>query len=420
MPTISADNTYYVDLGPDSDFGVGSFVSVFPEDCEFDGMIRGVGNISFQLSYTATDQDGNLSVPSKDFIGPYRSYWRLRYGDVAIMAGVITKTNTKLGTDFMSIFGKTWEHFFEKWEYPFDPRTAERVSGDPTTAPIYDYVFPDSFQDDELVASGNATPQGLVYQAHNRDIIRILDDVLIMVMGRPNRLIIDLSGIFDVDSGIKTNFTLTLGDTSKMDSFVGGLAETGDGFDWWISHDKKFKWGSPYRFGNPSVPFIFYTFTLDDADSGFLTDLEFTNNGPIATHVLGTGAGLASQTTLGRAYGYNPGQVQFTRLDESFDFGDVRNGSQLSKKAQKQLALSLNPVHEIPISLDPAFHSTYWADFRTGRAIYITADMGYHLIDSAQQLVSFQGKLDNNGNAAVDWALQQIYDTSSNVGTAEG
>jgi hypothetical protein len=419
MPTISADHTYYVDLGPDSDFTTGSFVSVFPEDCEFDHTIRGIGNISFQLSYTATDQDGALAVPSKDFIGPYRSYWRLRYGDTAIIAGVITKTNTKLVTDFMSVFGKTWEHLLEKWEYPFDPRTAERVAGDPASAPIYDYVFTNSFQNDETVASGTTVPQGLVYQAGNRDVILIAGDILGVVMSRPDRVIFDLSSLSGI-SGIKTNYTLTLGDTSKMDSLVDGLAETGDGFDWWISHDKVFKWGSPYRYGNPSAPFLFYMFTLDDADNGFLMDLEFTNNGPVATHVLGTGAGLASQTTIGRAYGYAPAQTQFSRLDESFDYGDVRNAAQLSKKTQKQLALSLNPVHEIPISLDPAFYSTYWADFRVGRAIYITADMGYHLIDSAQQLVSFQGKLDNNGNADVDWTLQQVYDTSSNVGTAEG
>ena len=80
MPTVTADKTYYVDLGYDSDFFSGTYTSVYPENLNFDYAIRSVGNCTFSLSYGALDQDGNLAAPppsgpsNTPFIGPYRSY----------------------------------------------------------------------------------------------------------------------------------------------------------------------------------------------------------------------------------------------------------------------------------------------------------------------------------------------------------
>lgn len=421
MPTVSADGIYYVDLGDDPLFSSGSFRTVYPENLQFDQEIRQVGNISFELSYSALDQDGNLAVtapPPPDyvpFIGPMRSYYRLRCGDIAIHAGVITKTSTVLGSDFMSITGKTWEHIFERWQYPFDGRPDH----------VNDYVFSNSFQNDEIVASGVQTPTGLVYQAYNRDVISIWSDIMgEMMNGVPYRLRFDIAALAGL-STIKTNYQLSLGDTTTLFSLVDSLATTGEGFDWWIGWNMKVHWAAPYRYGPTSAPNLFYTLMSDDLATGFLTDLSFTNNGPDATHVLGTGAGLASQTTLARAYGYGPAQVQFSRFDASYDFGDVRNVAQLAGKSHKQLALSMQPNHEIPVTVDPNLYADgnmqYWADWRVGRAIWIGPfDMGYHHLDSAQQLKSYQAKMDDMGNVEVDWTVEQIYDTDPNIGTAEG
>jgi hypothetical protein len=413
MPTISADDTYYVDHSSDPTFAPGNFISLYPEALTFDDMIRGVGNVAYQISFSALDQDGNTVVNGYDFVGPYRSYYRLRYGNIAIMAGVIVSTHLQRGMDFISVAGKTWEHFPERWQYPFDGRT----SPPSTVSHVNDFVYPNTFIDDELIGSGVATPTGLAYQANNRDLIYILGDLFSETMNVPDRLIFDIASLATL-CGIKTNYQFSLGDSSFLSSIIDGLSGTGNGFDWWISHDMRFLWGSPYRFGNPSVPAITYTFDSTNPDD--LDDLQFTNNGPAATHVTGKGAGLATQTTLSRSFGYSPAQDQFSRLDQDYDFGDVRNIDQLILKTQKQLSKDLQPQHEIPLQLDPSKIPDYWSIFRKGRAIYIDQDLIAHHIDSPQQLKSYEAKMDEQGNVQVDWTLEQIYDLSINAGTPEG
>jgi hypothetical protein len=406
MPTITADGIYYVDLGSDPTFVGGSFVSAYPEGLQFDDMIKGVGNCSFAISFAAKDQDGATVVSTNDFVGPYRSYYRLRYGDVAIQAGPIVSTNTVLGSDFMGIAGKTWEHLLERWEYPFDGR--------PTN--VNDYVFPTSFQNDELTGTGVVTPPGLVYQASNRDLIRIFGDLFSQVQNVPERITFDISSLTGL-SGVKTNYQLTLGDNAKLFQIISDLSEIGDGFDWWISHDMKVLWATPFRFGNQSSPVITYTF---DGSSAVPSNLQFTNNGPAATHINGRGAGLATATTLSRSFGYAAAQAQFSRLDGSYDFGDVRNVDELIARTKKQFSNDLNPQHDIPLSIDPLRISNFWSTFRKGRAIYIDYEMIAHRIDSPHQMISYAATVNNEGTANVDFTLQQIYDTSSLVGVAEG
>lgn len=405
MPTVSADGTYYIDLGPDYAFSTGSFISIYPEQLQFDDVIRGVGNCSWQISFAATDQDNNTVVSGHDFIGPYRTYYRLRYGNVAIQAGPLVSWTTELGTDYMSCAGKTWEHLLERWEYPYD--------GNPDH--VNDFVFGNHFSGDELTASGGGTPGGLAYEANSRDVIRIIYDLLNTSMLVGNRAVIfDLSTLGAL-SGIKTNYQFTLGDNVKMFSVIDDLASIGQGLDWWISWDLQFFWATPYRFGSNTSPTTIYTFD----DTHMPDKLGFANNGPDGTHIMGRGAGLATATTLSRSYGYLSAQIEFGRLDASYDFGDVRNASELNKITKKQLSLDVNPQHEIPLGVDPSRIASFWSNFRKGRAIYIDMEMIAHHIDSAQQMKSYSCAVDNAGNAMVDFTLQQIYSTSYSIGTEE-
>lgn len=412
MPTIAADGIYYVDLGSDPDFSGGSFISIYPEDLAFDDEIRNIGNISFQISFSAKDQDGNIVISAHDVIGPWRTYFRLRYGNVAIMAGPVVSWNTKLGSDFISVFGKTWEVYFSRWMYPFDPR----VTPLDAISHVNDFQHLRHYTGDELVGSGALTPTGFAYEASNRDVIRILSDIISETQSVPHRITFDLSHVVGL-SGIKTHFELSLGDTSYMDSFINNLAGTGQGFDWWVSTNGRILyWATPFRFGNPATPTIIYTFSNSDLPD----DLDFTNTGPAATHVYGTGAGLASQTTLARAYGYGSAQIQFSRLDLAVDFGDVRNKTQLISKTQRELSRDLQPQHEIPLSVDPSRFTNFWSTFRKGRAIYLDIELIAHRIDSAQQLVKYDAKMNEEGDVTVDFTLSQIYDLSYNAGSPEG
>jgi hypothetical protein len=419
MPTVSADNLYHIDHSIDPTFAPGNFLSFKPEELSFNdsigsGTLDGVGDCSYAISFSSKDEDNNLIVSGHDFIGPYRSYFRLRYGNVVIMAGPIVSHHTGLGDDYMTVAGKTWEHMLSKWQYPFDPRGDVIIPTDPVNSNRY----PNTFIGNEVVGSGVSTPTGLAYQASNRDLILILSDILSQTMNAGNRIIFDIS-LLAGTSGIATNFQFSLGDTSYMDSVIQGLAGTGNGFNWWISHDMKFFWASPYRFGNTGAPSI--VLVVDGSTDEKTPDsLAFTNNGPVATHVFGQGAGLASQTTLGRAYGYTPAQVQFSRLDASYDFGDIRNVNQIINKTQKQLSHDLQPQHDIPLSVDPARISSFWSNWRKGRAIFIDYELTSHRIDSPQQLISYSATMDSGGQVAVDFTLDQIYDLAVNAGSPEG
>lgn len=412
MPTITADGIYYVDLGPDSDFTPGSFISCYPEQLTFDDAIRSIGNCAWQITFSALDQDGALVV-TPDFIGPYRSYFRLRYGNAAIMAGTIINVHTKLGDDFMSIAGKTWEHYFEREYYPFDPRAT------PSPGHIADYSQA-HYEGNELTPSGSLIT-GLAYEAHNRDVILILGDLLSEIQNSVSyHMVFDISTL--VASGVtslRTNYQLAWGDTSYVNSIIESSLQVGQGFDWWITWDRKIYWATPFRFGNPASPVIIYTFDGSD-DAHTPMNLEFDNIGPAFTHLFGTGSGLATQTQLGAAVGDTLNEASFHRLDGTVSFGDVRNYASLLAMVRRAYSMGIQPVHNIPLSVNPADIPDFWTTFRKGRAIYINYDLGYHHINSPQQIKSYSAKTDDAGNVTVDFTLDQIYDINYDYGTPEG
>jgi hypothetical protein len=390
-------------------------------------MIKGVGNIGFQLSFSAVDQDGNpavtapvnaatSSVARPSWVpkyGPYRTYYRLRYGDVAIMAGVITNTSSAKGSDFMTLSGKTWEHFFEKWIYPDDARMAWGLANL--------YVWPNAFTDNETgIGAGHATPSSLVYEAANRDVIYILRDLLGETMFLANRVTFDISSLSTLSGVQAIYFTYNWGDTSTIDGLFTTLSQIGQGFDWWISQDMKVLWGSPYRYGNPDTPFLFDSLT--DTSPG--VDVTFNNNGPIATHVLASGSGLATPQVLRRAMGSPANEAFYSRIDTAVDVGDVRSVNEMVRKTQHELVVDVQPQHDIPLTMFPGQYSggerTYWATYRVGRAIGMTMDFFYHKVVEPQQLVSYQASLTSEGEATVNWKLQQIYAYSNTAGVFEG
>lgn len=417
----SEDGVYYIDyfdgltsVPPDPDWDSVAYVCTQPENLQVEDTIGGVGNCSWDYSFTATDVEGNLIMDSDDFIHPWRSWWRLRCGSIVIAAGPVTGTRSKLGEDFMSVAGQTWEAYFPRWQYPFDPRPGH----------VNDFRYPNTFIGNEDPGhaashggSGVSTPTGLSYQANNRDVALIARDLLVMIRdGVNDRLYMDFAELQN-PVGIRTNHQFTLGDDSGIDSVLTTLTGIGEGFDFWVGWDRHAHIGSPYRYGSNDNPVIAYTIEVNTPG---LLSLEYENAGIQGNHVLGRGAGLASQTQLGRAYGYVPSQDQFSRLDIAFDYGDVRNTDQLERLTKKSLSLVINPIRHVPVTLDPAQIPNYWEIFRKGRAIFIAVDTGFHQINAAYRLTSWSAKdNDNTGNFEVDLTFERIYDTVADFGNPD-
>jgi hypothetical protein len=260
-------------------------------------------------------------------------------------------------------------------------------------------------------------PADLYYSVVNRDVIKILGDIANVIGNVGFRVAFDFASLGGA-AGITHNYQKAIGDMSYFNSIIDDLAGIGDGFDWWVTWDKRFLWASPYRFGLPANPT--YLETIDETVP--VDDLQFTNNGPVATHITGTGSGTTTGARLAASYGYDVNQETYSRFDADYDFGDLRNNSALNARTQKQLTLDVQPHHDItlilnPLDIDP---SGYWANFRVGRAIYLNYDLGYHIINSGQRLKQMNGIVDSEGNAQVTWTLEQIYDLDLSAGIKEG
>lgn len=404
-PSISVDGVYYIDYSThadgtlaDPDFG--TYYCALPENLEFDDMIAGTGNCSWEWSLSANDLEDNPIV-SHNFIGPMRSFYRLRCGSDVIVAGPVVGVNSRFSDQFMKVAGKTWEHYFERYQFPFDPRPSH----------VNDYRFDKTFVGNEdSPPSGDPTPTGLQYQAFNRDVALIAYNMINRAVNDvPNRLTFDIHMIYN-PVGIRTNYQFSLGDTSYLSDILNNLAGINEGFDWWFGpSDRIMRIGSPYRYGSNMSPSIFYNIV---SDMPGLIDLDFNNDGVLGTHIFGQGAGLASQTQLGSAFGSTDAQNVYNRLDQSYDFGDVRNRDQLENLTRKRLALDCQPVHEVTITLDPAQIPGYWTTFRKGRAVFVLMDMGWHQLNAPFQISSFSVKNPNDtesGAFEVDLVLKQIY-----------
>jgi hypothetical protein len=416
---------YYIDYfrtlsmsPPDPDFGSRAYYCARPENLSMDDSMGGVGNASWDWSFSALDVEGNPIVvisPGEDFIHPWRSWFRLRCGNTVIMSGPIVGTSAKLGEESVKIAGQSWEAYFPRWQYPFDPRPTH----------VNDYRYPKTFIGNEdpghifgAGGSGANTPQGLAYQAQNRDLALIARDLLVQIRDAvPDRLHMDFTDLA-TPVGITTNFQYTLGDVSSIDSTLTSLTGIGEGFDFWVGQDRIIRVGSPYRFGSALSPSIAY---FIDVNTPGLLEAEYQNQGIQGNHVSGRGAGLSSQNQMGAAYGYAASQDEFSRLDIAYDYGDVRNRNQLERLTKKSLSLIINPIRDVPITLDPAAiidsGINFWATFRRGVALYITIDTLFHQIDAPYRLRGWQASdSENTGNFEVNLTLDRIYPTVADFG----
>lgn len=418
-------DTYYVDYitdltdaPPNPDFSEASYYCTHPENLQMDDTIGDIGNASWEWSYSALDVEGNPILRESDFIHPWRSWFRVRYGTTVIMAGPVVRTNATIQDQFVKIAGQTWEAYFPRWQFPFDPRPDH----------VNDYVYPNTFIGNEdsghvfsAGGSGTPTPTGLCYQAQNRDIVLIARDLLIQIRDAvPDRMQMEF-GEFETPVGITTNFQYTLGDDSGIDSTLSTLTGVGEGFDYWVGWDRTVHVGSPYRYGNPLSPTISYTIVVTTPG---LLEFEYENVGIQASHVLGRGAGLAAQTQMASAFGYAASQDQFSRLDISFDYGDVRNQTQLDNLTKKSLSLVINPVRDVPVTIDPAqiiaAGDNYWSIFRKGVCIFVTVDTLFHPVNAPYRLRSWSaGDNQDTGNFEVQLSLDRIYPEVADFGNPD-
>lgn len=372
-----------------------AFQTIRPENLHFVLNARGISTIDYEISLSANGLDGS-DIVSEDFIHPKRTGWYLRYGSKVICSGVHTSVSGVLGQDYMKVAGVDWCGYLDGRFYPFDPRPDH----------VNDYCI-------------GTPPQGLAYEAFDVDVSEIVNNLWTMIFSRPNS--IPLNYVPDPVGVTIPYFRLDLGDTTSLLQLIQNLADFFPGFDFAFDPVSfNLVISSPFVFGTipaliadgPTGPNIIY-----NTDDTVPDSIEFTNTGPAQTHLFGTGTGLASE--LGTALGTILGEGAFWRWDGQYDAGDVYSQDVLDGMVAQQLSYGLNPVHEIPLTLDPNQLTDFWAKFTPGAAIWIDEDLLFHRINSPQRIVSLDCTVGNEGNAQVQVGVNQIYDTSDDAGFEE-
>lgn len=363
-------------------------------------------NLQFNLNRTpphTIQYEMALSRPevSHDFIGPYRTDFELWYGTNPIMGGPHTSLNVQYGDDHCTIYGKDWFHLLERTQYPFDPRPSPPF----TPSHVNDFVI--------------GTPsQGLAFEIANGDVRSgILKPILDKALSRPYAPGI-IYPTFSAGIGILDNFSLALGDTMTMAGLVDQMAQVDPGFVYEVLFGKELRIYSPHKYDegvvtNPALA----NYVFDGTNNAGIEELDFTNNGPLATHLFGQGPGIG-QSNYGAALGYGPSQAVYRRLSDTVDFSERPNRNSVLKATRKTFSEMLNPNHEITFKMDPARVTNFWTLFQPGYALWFNLDLIAHQLNSAQEIVQMNCSVSNEGDAIVDFGLEQIY--AGTAGVQEG
>lgn len=396
----NSDAEYYMDFF--DIFTLEVDVSFRPENWHVELNIREPDTVAVDISFSALDMSGATIVSGHDFIGPWRHGWLLRQGWTPISAGPITSVRTRKGSDFMSVGGKDWLHYFQRRQFPFN--------GDPTVPG----------NEDGMLEAFTGSKLGFGYYVENADIATHLDNIISMVLNKDYSFGITYA-LAPIGKAI--NYEIPIGDQRFISDMIGELSDVAPGFDFETTWDMVFQIASPYFYGDPTTFDItdstdsHWAFVFDDSDDAHTPfDVEFGNEGPISTHVAGF-----SSSEMAVTKGYGPGQEQFSRLDASYDFGSFPNRDALDARTSKQLAYNLQPVHEIPLTVLASQITNFWTIFKPGRAIFVDQELVFHRIDSGQRIVQMTvSDAESIGEPTVEIGLNQIYDTSDNIGAVEG
>lgn len=381
--------------------------TVRPENLHFILRLGSLGpeDADYEISRYALNE-GSASAVSLDMVGAYRTDFRIRRSDIptAILAGMHTAAPSgddgENPNDSVRIAGKGWLHYLERRCWPYDADLS--------------YVnWPDGFRFKVAAAEiGDII----------KDLLETIRDVSPNYPDPPDDDFPSYSLAFTVDcdsTGHNRNFEIDAFESQSMYEIVQSLSQaekTEGGFDFNMTPSKVFRLVAPED-GDPDDPI----FTLEvDAITHVanMLDAAFTNTGPEATHVLGVGAGTSTRQG-GVNKHFRANSARYRRLDTVRDFGDVKDLDTLEGLTSGALSFGANPVHEIPITVNPADIPDFWNITRPGKYITVDYDFGWHHIESVQRIVEMDCSVDLEGNERVALSLNQYYDVSPAAGLAD-
>lgn len=329
------------------------------------------------------------------FIAPYATDFELLRDDDVIVSGMHTMLGVSSEEEHVKISGKGWLHFLQRCLWPFND----------TDVDAFVYGF-------GLVAPTLGDPySGYAYTAENQEVMDIITDMLTLVLSFDDTVPITHS-LVSIGHDIEFFGIDVIDSESIYDKIVTLSQEDPGEFDFWVDNNKEFHRIAPRKYNvanvvdNEDDVDIKHVFDSQILDSG-LHSVSFTNTGPDATWLLGTGA--TQSHDLADVRSYAPAVVQFRRLMAMASWSGVITPERVARLTRKKLLFGLNPVHEITITVVTDRIANFWTRITPGCAIWLKSNLEAHNIDSAQEVVSIECSPDLQGNELATLRLNQIY-----------
>ena len=366
-----------------------------------------VGDISYQLALD------DVTI-GRDAFAPYKTDYRLQMKTVSgswqsTMGGIHVPVNLKNDEDAVNVAGKDWAHwleqpiFFDYYNYNWNQagsgyatrkRDVNKVSHATPNSVIVDNIA--------LLAFGINVPQ-----------YAIIDKLLEKSRHGANYVNISQAYEGTAGSGALTlqAYVIQFQDETTILQHINNIAALDDpyGFDWTMSHDKRMSFFGP-RKTVAAAPSPIWTLTQNMLVEQPMLDIDWTNNGPIGTHIVGLSIG-------------SPALWYFKRDQDSVDLYREwlkleRIGDHYIKGTDMRYALNglqdIYPHKDVKITILPEIvNPTDELDgFRNhvGDVIRVTWDFPpYHKVDAYYWITEQRFSSDTSNNWKCELGLQQIY-----------
>lgn len=364
----------------------GSIMGIYaPEDLHFVLNIDDPHTIDFNMSIHA--DEAALFRSDEPACGPYRTDWSLTRDSLEIANGIITRTSGRGEDEYFSISGQSYLHYLDRRVFPYDLYYSNTIGN-------------------RVWAAGG-------YIASETPVNTILEDILLYTdqkdaYGLGFTCNIDAIPFAPLVWQINPADSETI--LAKVKTFSEAMYGVGS-FDFEMTKAKVFRAYAPEK-GDHTSPVI--TLFRDPGNKTTeITSLSYTNDGPIATHVIGTasGGGLPINKDFPES------SAAYRRLDVVRDFSQsIKVPDQLDNRVSSEISLDAFPVHEIPITVNANEIAGFWTKVEPGLYIRILYDLRWHIIDSSQKVVSMDCSVTNEGDENVSFGLNQWRDRSGAAG----
>jgi hypothetical protein len=353
------------------------------------------GSISCEIPIGMEQYDG--TPLRRDCIVPWHTDWYLYRGNTLRGSGIVSSINLADDRDSVLVSGIDWLGYLEHRIYPFDPK-AYVNDRDWTSWPKKFGTGPTGTVDAKVVVEA------------------LLTAMFEVTLGAP----FNFSSAFytppfiyaNRNTGVDVRYKILPGDERTILEHIQTLAENSTGFEFDIlPHNLEFKLYAPDRDQGTPV----YRFT----DTNRLIELDWTNEGPLATVTVIIGAGSSLKRGVIRSHFESV--IRYRWTDRIGDAGQVASQAALEDAAAGEQFADRFPRKRAsyaiiqPELLTPNFWTGGRPRTLIGNRVRVTHDFyNFHKVDADYRIMALRIEVDENGNEKVYVESEMINTPNSN------